>query len=264
MAEKEIKTEVKEIVEPEVDEVIVEERPEERLEYVTVPDEDYIIAHRYTAIQRAQHWVNAFAMGIFFITGLMIFLGDYPLLGYKNTQTYHLYLGIFIMFWSLVLYFNIVVAEKKIRDIIPTPRDFLDLFIIVLCCLGIWSDDKYPHYDYYDPEKKKYVMKYHPTQKLLALTNIFMLILIGATGFVMYDELVPGDFELLAVVSAVLVDPLVDITNTNARFIHFVVFVYFLASTMIHTYFTLLKDNRGRFEGMVRGEEKIPIHESSG
>ncbi len=230
--------------------------------FVIMPDEgpDYIIAKRYTAMQRTQHWVNAFAMVLFVITGLMVFFGEYNFVGYKSTQLFHVYLGVFIAFWSVALYINILAAEKKFRDVIPTPRDILDLCIIVLCCLGIWSDDKYPHYDYYDPENKKYIMKYHPTQKCLAFMNFMMLILIGATGFVMYDNLDPGKLELLAVVSGFIVDPIVKLTNTNVRFVHFSVFVYFVSSTMIHIYFTMLKPNRERLKGMVLGSEKIPIN----
>ncbi|MHA2092494.1 MAG: cytochrome b/b6 domain-containing protein [Candidatus Kariarchaeaceae archaeon] len=254
-------SEAKTIEETKVTEV--KEIPDEkRLEYVkTDDDQKFIIAKRYSLLQRVQHWGNAIAMMLFFITGMMIFLDAFPMLSYQTTQDFHVYLGVFIMFWSLVLYLNVTASEKKFKDIIPTPRDFLDLFTILMCGLGIWADERYPHYDFYDPKKKKYIMKYHPTQKLLAMMNLFMLILIGATGFVLFEDIAPGDFELFASIGAVIVNPIVNITNTNVRFVHFVAFVYFLCATLIHTYFTILKSNRGRFAGMLMGDEKIPVHD---
>ncbi|MHA2254339.1 MAG: hypothetical protein ACXAD7_28610, partial [Candidatus Kariarchaeaceae archaeon] len=74
----------------------VKEIPDElRLEYVkTDEDQQFIIATRYSMLQRVQHWGNAIAMVLFFITGLMIFLDTFPMINFQQTQSFHVYLGV--------------------------------------------------------------------------------------------------------------------------------------------------------------------------
>ncbi|MHA2029196.1 MAG: cytochrome b/b6 domain-containing protein [Candidatus Kariarchaeaceae archaeon] len=223
-----------------------------------VPQHDYIVAYRYNSAQRVQHLVNLILMNIFFITGLEIYMGNYPIGGYKFTQNLHVVLGLFIVYWSVYLYLVILIKEKKFGDIIPTPRDILDLCIILMCALRILPDSKYPHYDFYDPAKRKYVMKYHPTQKLLATANFVMLIFISITGFALYEQISPGTLGILGTTCMNIINPIVDL-GLPLRFLHFAIFVYFFCSTSIHVYFTLLKENRGRLHGMMIGGERIYV-----
>lgn len=232
------------------------EKPEINAEIV--PQHDYIVAYRYNTHQRFQHLLNLICMNLFFITGLEIYMGEFPLGGYAFTQDLHVVLGLFIVYWSVYLYLVILFKDKKFGDIIPTPRDVLDLFTILLCALRILPDSKYPHYDFYDPKLKKYVMKYHPTQKFLATANFFMLIFISITGFALYEQISPGTLWIIGTGSMSAITPIVNL-GLPLRFLHFAIFVYFFASTSIHVYFTLLKENRGRLHGMLIGGERIYV-----
>ena len=46
----------------------------------------------------------------------------------------------------------------KFFKLLDLDRDFLDLFIIVLCALKILPDSKYPHYNFYSIEDNKYIL----------------------------------------------------------------------------------------------------------
>lgn len=236
----------------------ISKEQELKTETEIMPQHDYIVAYRYNTPQRIQHLVNLICMNLFFITGLEIYKGEYPLGGYEFTQNLHVALGLFIVYWSIYLYLVILFNDKKFGDIIPTPRDILDLGIILLCALRILPDSKYPHYDFYDPKKKKYVMKYHPTQKFLSTANFFMLIFISITGFALYEQISPGTLWIVGTGSMDIITPIINL-GLPLRFLHFMIFVYFFASTSIHVYFTLLKENRGRLHGMMIGGERIYV-----
>jgi cytochrome b subunit of formate dehydrogenase len=215
---------------------------------------------RYSKTHRLHHWVHVGSMILFFITGLEIaikvfFIGGYSLA--QLTKTFHFALGIFVGFWDLIFYLGILIKDRKILEIFPTPREILDLFIILLCALRILPDEKYPHYDFYILEEKKYIMKYHPAQKLLALSNLIVIFLMGVTGIALAEQALPGSTGMLVVLALLLV-PL-EFLNLNVRFIHFLLFAYFILTTIIHFYFALIPQNRQRLRGMVTGKENIPI-----
>ena len=226
-------------------------------EYIT-EDGDYIIqATRYTFLQRIQHWVNLIVMLILFATGLEIFAKVIVYRDFVFTQDLHLQMGYFIFYWGVVIYIFMLIASKKFKHVIPLPRDFIDLVLIVGCALRIFKDCRYPHYDFYCPEKKKYIMKYHPTQKLLAAGNLGALVLIGITGFALYKEISPSSTGLFVDVATLIAAPFLEL-GLNLRVAHFILFVYFVTSTSIHFYFAvLLKVNRGRLRGMILGKEKL-------
>lgn len=218
---------------------------------------DVYVAKRYSKIQRFQHWGNLILMLTLFITGLEIYLGNYPLLGYELTQDIHVWAGLFVFILSFFIYAIIIVKEKKVKEIIPMPRDFFDIFLIVGCAIGILDDDKYPHYDYYNPEKGKYINKYHPTQKFLATINFVMLFFIAMSGFALYGKVIPDSWGMLVDVGNSVMNPIIDL-GLELRFFHFAVFAYFTLSTMIHFYFTMLPQNRQRLKGMATGYQRIP------
>ncbi len=225
-----------------------------------VSEKGYLIAERYSITHRLHHWVHVGCMLVFIITGFELFLkipamylaGDYFL-----TRTVHFLLGIFIGFWDLVFYSAILFKDRKFLEIFPTPREILDMFIILLCSLKILPDSKYPHYDFYIIEEKKYVMKYHPAQKLLACMNLLIIFLMGVTGIDLAERLVSGSSGIFAVLG-LLTAPLY-VIGINVRFIHFLMFIYFLSTTIVHLYFALIPQNRQRLKGMVTGKEKIPM-----
>ncbi|MFX0149186.1 MAG: cytochrome b/b6 domain-containing protein [Candidatus Hodarchaeota archaeon] len=219
---------------------------------------EFLSVERYTKSHRLHHWVHVGSMVLFILTGFEIAIKVYFFgTTYGFTRTLHYILGIFVGGWDLIFYIAILIKDRKLLEIIPTPREILDLIIIALCAFRILPDSKYPHYDFYILEEKKYIMKYHPAQKLLALMNLVVIFLMGVTGIALAEQLAPGSTGILAVL-ALLVAP-VQALNLNIRFLHFLMFVYFLVSTMVHFYFAIIPENRQRLRGMVTGKEKIPI-----
>jgi cytochrome b subunit of formate dehydrogenase len=219
---------------------------------------EVLSVERYTKSHRLHHWVHVGSMVLFLFTGFEIAIKVYFFgTTYQLTRTLHYILGIFVGGWDLIFYVAILIKDKKLLEIIPTPREILDLFIIALCAFKILPDSKYPHYDFYILEEKKYIMKYHPAQKLLALMNLVVIFLMGITGIALAEQLAPGSTGILAVL-ALLVSPL-QALNLNIRFLHFLMFVYFLVSTMVHFYFAIIPQNRQRLRGMLTGKEEIPI-----
>ncbi|MFX0012979.1 MAG: cytochrome b/b6 domain-containing protein [Promethearchaeota archaeon] len=213
---------------------------------------------RYNNLQRIHHWIHVFIMIFFFFTGFELFIKVYFVGDYFLTRSLHFILGIFTGFWDIIFFGAILIGYGKINEIIPYPRDFLDIVIIFLCAIKILPDEKYPEYDFYVREKQKYVMKYHPLQKLLTVSNILMIFLMGVTGIVLAEELVPGSTGILSIIGS-LAFPF-QMFKIDLRFIHFGIYLYFLFTTLIHFYFALIPQNRHRLRGMVTGKEKIPIN----
>lgn len=216
-----------------------------------------IKVQRYNIAQRLHHWVHVTTMILFFFTGLELTLQMYFIGDYIFTRSIHFSFGIFIGLWDLIFFTSVVIIGREVHALIPTPRDFLDLVIILLCALRILPDEKYPHYDYYVVEKEEYIMKYHPAQKLLSLTNLIAIFVMGITGIALAEEITTGSTMFLSVLLIFLIP--FEIFYLDVRFIHFLVYVYFLGSTMVHFYFAIIPANRNRLRGMVSGKEHIPI-----
>ncbi len=218
-----------------------------------------LIVERYKRSQRIHHWIHVIFMIFFLFTGLELILKMYFVGDYFFTRDLHLASGIFIGFWDLIIFPAIVVKFKKYGELIPTPRDFLDMVIIFLCAIRILPDEKYPHYDYYNPEEKKYIMKYHPAQKVLSLTNLLAIFAMGVTGIVLSKTTHPDKLPVIVVdIFSAIASPL-DALFIDIRFVHFLVFLYFIMTTMIHFYFAIIPQNRERLRGMVTGKERIPL-----
>ncbi|MHA2053642.1 MAG: cytochrome b/b6 domain-containing protein, partial [Candidatus Hodarchaeales archaeon] len=219
----------------------------------------YLLAERYSNIHRLHHWIHVGLMLSFLLTGLELYIKVYFIGDYSSIRTIHLILGIFMGLWDLVFYTFILVKDHKFFEIFPTPREILDMFIIFLCSIRILPDSKYPHYDFYIIEEKKYVMKYHPAQKLLASMNLLIIFLMGVTGIALAEELTPGSAGIFAFIG-LFAAPLI-VLDLNIRFIHFLMFIYFLSTTIVHAYFAIIPQNRERLRGMVTGKERIPMNE---
>lgn len=217
-----------------------------------------VVSRRYTKAHILQHWVNLLLMLIFFTTGIEVLLKKYPIGDYKFTQQVHLISGYIIVFWTLIGYMAIMIKNKKLHEVFPTPKNVLDMILIVGCAVGILDEEKYyPHYDKYIPEKKKYIQKYHPVQTFLGFFNIIFLFFIAITGFVLANNIgLVEDSSLFVIISKAILTPVINM-DLNIRFIHFLAFTYFLMTTILHGYFSLLKDNRERFKAMVSGFEVI-------
>ena len=212
---------------------------------------------RYKRSQRLHHWVHVIGMLFFFFTGLELFIQMYFVGDYFFTKDIHFIVGIFIGMWDILFFGFIVIRFNKFGELIPTPRDFLDLFIILLCAIRILPDSKYPHYDYYIVDENRYVMKYHPAQKVLSLSNLFAIFIMGATGVALAGNAPAILTDFFGIFTAPLESLSIDI-----KFVHFLGYLYFVMTTMIHFYFAIIPQNRERLRGMVTGTEHIPLSKS--
>ena len=207
---------------------------------------------RYGTAGRLYHWVHAGAMMLFLSTGWQIYVGQ-PIFGdMALIRTIHIALGIFIIFWDLIVQIAIIAIDGHSWDVIPTLTDFADLILILLCTLRIIDDKHYPHYDFYDPTLGAYVRKYHPAQKFLSIADILAMFAMAVTGIAL-AELFMGFLAGFTL----LVSWLIPMTMVNIRFFHFLLFLYFLLTTIFHVYFALIPQNFGRLRAMVTGQELI-------
>lgn len=222
---------------------------------------DMIKVERYTSSQRLHHWVHTLLMIFFFFTGFELF-SDTFLVGTEYfTQIMHFILGACIGVWDLIFYPIIVFRYKKFKEIFPSLSDFQDLLIITLCKIKIYPMSKYPKYGFYDLEKKEYVRKYHPGQKVLSLTNLIALFVIGTTGMVLVSSVFPDssyvpDF-VLALFKLILVP--FETLGIENRLIHFLCYIYFILTTIVHFFLAVIPQNRNLLKGMLLGKEEIKI-----
>ena len=84
-----------------------------------------------------------------------------------------------------------------------------------------------------------------------------MIFLMGVTGILLAEELVPGSTGVLSILGLFAIP--FQVFNIDIRFIHFGIYLYFLFSTLVHFYFAVIPQNRHRLKGMVTGKEKIRI-----
>ena len=220
-----------------------------------------IRVERYTLSQRVHHWVHTLLMISFLFTGFELFLDTFLVGTEYFTQIIHFALGACIGLWDLVVYPILIFRYKKFKEIFPSLGDFRDLMIILLVKIRIYPKSKYPNYGFYDVEKKVYVRKYHPGQKVLSLTNLMAIFVIGLTGMVLVSSAFPDssyvpDF-LLDFLKAILA-PL-DIIGIEIRFVHFLCYIYFILTIIIHFFLAVIPQNRNLLKGMILGKEEIQI-----
>lgn len=214
---------------------------------------------RYGTAGRFYHWIHAACMMLFISTGWQIYVAK-PIFGSMTiVRALHIALGIFIIFWDLVVQIAIIALEGHVHDVIPTPNDLADLILILLCTLRIIDDSHYPHYDFYDPTMGIYVRKYHPAQKFLSIADILAMAAMGITGITLAETIQPGSAGVMGFVTGfnVLYSWLIPITLENLLFIHFMLFMYFLLTTIFHIYFALIPQNFSRLRAMITGNEQI-------
>ncbi len=220
---------------------------------------EVITVERYTRLERLDHWVHVLIMILFFFTGFELFSQTYFIGSEYFTQIFHFALGGIIACWYLFFYSYFIFKYKKFNEIFPTPQDFRDLIIILLCKIKILPDSRYPRYDYYIFEEKKYGMKFHPAQKFLSLMNLLAIFTIGSTGIVMSETLFPDYLPgIFTAFFSLIVFPL-ELLAIDLRFIHQSMYFYFILTTIVHFFLAIIPQNRNRLIGMVTGSEKIPI-----
>ncbi|MFX1513088.1 MAG: cytochrome b/b6 domain-containing protein, partial [Promethearchaeota archaeon] len=225
-----------------------------------------VVAKRYGPGDRLHHWVHALCMSLFIYSGMVLYLDDFVFFKRSFISKFHLGLGIFIGAWDFVYYFLfLLLYDRHIKHMIPTPTDIRDLFIIVLCTLGFLADDKYPEHNFYDEDRGIYIKKFHPGQKLLYSADLLVMLLMGSTGL----ELAGKDAGILSFLTSINepiyfgMDFVFGMTGGTAiRTAHFLMFVYFTCTTLLHAYMAVLPQNFSNVRGMLLGIEKIKYQES--
>ncbi|MFW9916294.1 MAG: cytochrome b/b6 domain-containing protein [Candidatus Thorarchaeota archaeon] len=216
---------------------------------------------RYGVGGRLHHWVHAAGMSLFIFTGIQIYLAEEILLERSLIRDLHIGVGVFIGVWDVVYYGGfILLYDRHIKDLIPTPKDIKDMIIIMGCALGACSDDDYPHYNLYDTERDVYYRKFHPGQKLLYLADILGVIFMGITGFGLMAESEAGFLGFLIGLNDFIVPfmSILDYEGTRAiRVAHFLGFTYFTVTTALHAYMAVLPQNYNALRGMLIGTESI-------
>ncbi len=219
-------------------------------------------AKRYGAGDRLHHWVHALCMSLFIYTGMELYLGEEVLLERSFISDFHLALGIFIASWDFVYYLLfLLLYNRHIKHMIPTPRDIWELILIVLCTLGFLDDEEYyPHHNLYDEKRGIYVKKFHPGQKLLYSADLLVMLIIGSTGL----ELAGNDAGILGFVTVIngpiffAMELVFGMTGTAAiRRAHFLLFIYFTCTTLLHAYMAVIPQNYSGVRGMILGTEKL-------
>ena len=214
---------------------------------------------RYGVAGRVYHWTHAMAMMLFLSTGWQIYTSKAIIGDMATVRVFHIALGIFIIFWDLVVQIAITIIEGHARDVIPTITDFADIILILMCTLRIIDDKYYPHYDFYDPSLGIYFRKYHPAQKFLSISDILAMFFMGITGIALAEAMQPGSTGFMGFFAGltILFSWIIPATAANLRFIHFMIFVYFLLTTVFHVYFALIPQNFSRLRAMITGKEVI-------
>ncbi len=220
---------------------------------------EVITVERYTRLERLDHWIHLLIMLLFFFTGLELFSNTYFIGTEYFTQIFHFAIGGIIACWYLFFYLYFIIKYRNFKQIFPVLSDFRDLFIILLCKVKILPDSRYPQYEYYIVEEKRYGQKLHPSQKMLTLTNLLAIFGMGATGIVMSEVLFPDYLpSILIAVFTLIVAPL-EMLAIDLQFVHFSLYFYFVLTTIIHFILAILPQNRNHLFGIITGSEKIPI-----
>lgn len=219
----------------------------------------HITVERYTRLERFYHWTHVFIMLLFFFTGLELLSNTYFVGTEYFTQIFHFAIGGIIACWYLFFYLYFIIKYRNFREIFPNFGDFRDLVIILLCTVRILPESRYPQYDYYIVEEKRYGRKFNPGQKFQTLTNMIAIFVIGATGIVMSESIFPGYLpEFFTALFTLIVSPL-ELLAVDLEIVHSSVYFYFILTTFIHFLLAIMPRNRNRLFGMITGSEKIPI-----
>jgi cytochrome b subunit of formate dehydrogenase len=106
-------------------------------------------------------------------------------------------------------------------------------------------------------------MKYHPGQKILSVSNIFVIFGMGVTGIVLAENVAPGSAGFFVpgfviAIFSLLVLPL-QFFSINLRLVHFLGYLYFILTTLLHFYLAIIPSNLNRLRGIVTGREKLRV-----
>ncbi|MEE9585858.1 MAG: cytochrome b/b6 domain-containing protein [Nitrososphaerales archaeon] len=202
---------------------------------------------RYDIAQRAYHWVNLAALLLLLWTGLTIY--DLNLLGVKPLSAFaaavigevytplifeiHRYAA-FVLLGALMFH---IVYDTGIRGVfwseLPSRADFRAQNITAKNFLGL---------------SKEYIKfpRYNPGQKMLHIGFAAVVLLVGATGFML-----SANYRWLVPIWWLNID--FDVLFFWVRITHDLLTFALVAMVVMHFYFAIRKENWPTFKSMVAG-----------
>jgi cytochrome b subunit of formate dehydrogenase len=202
---------------------------------------------RYDKPQRAFHWVNLLALLILLGTGLTIFdlsiVGFQPFSAIAQALVGDVYtplmfdLHIYAAFGLLGAFIFHLAYDTGIRGIfwseLPGKGDFRGFNVMAKNFLGI--SDEYIKFH-----------KYNPGQKMVHIGIAIVVVLIGATGFML-----SADYRWIVPIWWLNLD--FDFVLFWARSLHDLLTFVLIALVVMHFYFAVRKENWPTFVSMVSG-----------
>lgn len=167
---------------------------------------------------RVFHWLFAVCLVVIMYTGLYIhypvnILGFVDMRAAKTGMFITVYIALFLL--AARVYYGIITGD--IRNILVNRQDIKNL-------PGFFK------FFFFLAEKEPPHAKYNPGQKLIFTGWLIAFGFQAVTGFILYDT---GSFGWLLPLFGGL---------QNIKYLHYLVFLYFAATTMLHVYLTLSED----------------------
>ena len=183
---------------------------------------------------RVFHWLFAAALVVIMYTGLYI---HYPvnILGFVDMRRAQMgmYTTVYIALFLLVARVYYGIMTRDIRNILLNREDIQNL-------PGFFK------FYFFLAEKEPPHAKYNPGQKLIFTSWLLAFGFQAITGFILYDT---GRLGWLLPCFGGL---------QNLKYLHYLVFLYFVATTMVHVYLALSEDPaklQAMFTGHMRRKE---------
>jgi F420-nonreducing hydrogenase I cytochrome b subunit len=154
-----------------------------------------MIVERYTRLERVTHLIHLLSMLLLVVTGLKIYLG-WDFMEFDKARTLHMIAVPFFLAanWILVPY-NIFSCRGEVCSLNNRLGHFVESYIfgpedaerLKAIILNFFGKGKYPAFTIYDAREGHYVTKLHPLLKLLIIFESSAILLIAATGIVLYN-----------------------------------------------------------------------------
>ncbi len=154
-----------------------------------------VIVERHTWLERVTHLIHLITMLILLITGLKIYFG-WEFMAFQTARTLHMIAVPFFLVanWILVPYniFSCKGERCSFRDRIDHFKESYmfgkgDVERLIDIIKNFFGKRRYPDFTIYDKRKEHYVTKLHPLLKILIVFEGMAILLVAATGVVLYN-----------------------------------------------------------------------------
>jgi len=209
---------------------------------------DKVVVRRHSAFDIIWHWVNFAAFLVVILTGWQVYTGWQILGDTPSVSLLHFDVAIFLAFWNFPIFLYQSVVSGELPFFLLRVSDFGRSRELLKAFLGLSSHR--PEYCTYDVDCGRYYRKYNPLHKTHVWVSLLLLLLLGATGLLMYfasptlDELTGG--------------------LANLRALHLSLFYAFTFFNLGHIYFASIPQNWEKMtKSIFNGRAKARIHRST-